>query len=68
VGVDILILGGLKRGTFSVAREWTDRADLYSYELLGLPPLRFDADLLLNLVDLLKQLAEASPKESPLGD
>ncbi len=37
VGVDTLILRGLERGTFSVAREWTDWADPDPYSALGLP-------------------------------
>jgi len=39
-GVDTLILRGLERGTFSVAREWTDWADADPYSALGLPPRR----------------------------
>src|SRR5262247_1123375 len=37
-GVDTLILRELERGSFSVAREWTDWADPTPYESLRLPP------------------------------
>ena len=56
-GVDTLILRELDRGTFSVAREWTDWADPSLYDSLGLPPQRLDADSLFELVALLEQLA-----------
>jgi hypothetical protein len=61
-GVDILVVRGAEDSNFQVAREWTDRGDPYLYEMLGVSPLRFDVDLLLELVDLLEQLAPASPK------
>src|ERR1700741_4266298 len=54
-GVDTLVLRGLERGTFSVAREWTDWADPDPYSALGLPPRRCDLDLLLDLANLLEQ-------------
>ncbi|MBI4876358.1 MAG: hypothetical protein HY822_17110 [Acidobacteria bacterium] len=41
-GVDTLILCEVERGTFSVAREWTDWADPSLYDSLGLPPQRLD--------------------------
>jgi Family of unknown function (DUF5372) len=46
----------LDRGTFSIAREWTDRADPSPYVSLGLPPRRLDANLLFELAALLEQL------------
>jgi hypothetical protein len=55
-GVDTLILRELERGTFSVAREWTDWADPSAYDLLGLPPRRLEANSLFELVTLLEQL------------
>src|SRR5215472_2509991 len=58
-GVDSLILRELKRGTFSVAREWTDWADPPTYSSLGLPPGRLDIDSLLELVTFLEQLSHA---------
>jgi len=67
-GVDTLILRGLERGTFSVAREWTDWADPDPYSALGLPPRRWDLDLLLDLANLLEQLSSKSSRELPKGD
>jgi Family of unknown function (DUF5372) len=61
-GVDTLILRECKRGSFSIAREWTDWADPSVYELLGLPPQRFNADSLFELVALLEQLTNAKQK------
>ena len=52
-----MILRELERGTFSVAREWTDWADPSLYDSLGLPLRRLDADSLFELVALLDQLA-----------
>ncbi len=65
-GVDTLILRGLECGTFSVAREWTDCAD--PSPSLGLSPRRWDADLLLDLANLLEQLSSQSSRELPKGD
>jgi hypothetical protein len=65
-GVDTLILRGLERGTFSVAREWTDWAD--PSPSLALSPRRWDADLLLDLANLLEQLSSQSSRELPKGD
>ncbi len=55
-GVDTLILRELERGTFSVAREWTDWADPSAYDLLALSPRRLEANSLFELVTLLEQL------------
>jgi hypothetical protein len=60
-GVDTLILRELKRGSFSVAREWTDWADPSLSDSLGLPPRRLDAQSLLELAYLLEVLI--SPKQ-----
>src|SRR5215469_507997 len=51
-GIDTLLLRELDRGTFSIAREWTDRADLSPYDSLDLPQRRFDADSLFELATL----------------
>ena len=59
-GVDTLILRELERGTFSVARAWTDWADPSLYDSLGLPPQRLDAESLFELVALLDQLATSN--------
>jgi hypothetical protein len=66
-GVDTLVLrelGGLGRGSFSVAREWTDRADPCPYQALGLSPCRFNGTLLLELTKLLEQLARPNRHHS----
>jgi len=58
-GVDTLILRELERGSFSVAREWTDWADPPLSDSLGFPPQRLDAQLLLELVTLLEVLTRS---------
>ncbi len=60
-GVDMLILRELERGSFSIAREWTDWADPSLSDALGFPPRRFDAPLLFELVALLELLTK--PKQ-----
>jgi len=55
-GIDTLLLRELDRGTFSIAREWTDWADPSPYSSLGLPPRRLDADSLFELATLLDRL------------
>ena len=62
-GVDTLVLRGLDRGSFTVARDWTDRADPCPYQTSDLAP-RFDVSLLLELAELLEQLAEPSNQNS----
>ena len=62
-GVEALILRELERGTFSIAREWTDWADPSPYDALGLAPQRLDADSLYELVKLWEQLAQQLPQE-----
>jgi hypothetical protein len=52
----------LDRGSFSVAREWTDWADPSPYGLLGLPPQRLDADSLFELGTLLEHLTNSKQK------
>jgi hypothetical protein len=61
-GIDTLLLRELDRGSFSIAREWTDWADPSPYTSLGLPPRRLDADSLLELATLLEHLTEAEQK------
>jgi hypothetical protein len=58
-GVDTLILRELQRGSFSVAREWTDWADPRLSDCLGLPPQRLDGQSLLELVTLLEGLTKS---------
>ncbi len=61
-GIDTLLLRELDRGSFSIAREWTDWADPSSYCSLGLPPQRLDADSLFELATLLEQLTKPEQK------
>ena len=61
-GIDTLLLRELDRGTFSIAREWTDWADPSPYGSLGLPLRRFDPDSLLELAALLEHLTKAEQK------
>jgi hypothetical protein len=46
----------LDRGSFSIAREWTDWADPSPYNSLDLPPRRLNADMLFELATLLEHL------------
>jgi hypothetical protein len=52
----------LERGSFSVAREWTDWADPSLSDSLGFPRRRLDAQLLLELAGLLEVLANTKQK------
>jgi hypothetical protein len=61
-GVDTLILRECKRGSFSIAREWTDWADPSGYDPPELPLRRFEAGPLFELVALLEQLANPEQK------
>jgi hypothetical protein len=62
-GIDTLLLRELDRGTFSIAREWTDRADFSPYDSLDLPQRRFDAESLFELATLLEQLTKPEQKD-----
>jgi hypothetical protein len=61
-GVETLILREPARGSFSVAREWTDWSDPTLYDSLDLPRRRLDADALLELAALLEQLTPKPEK------
>jgi hypothetical protein len=52
----------VERGSFSIAREWTDWCDPSPRESLGLPPRRLDAESLFDLVALLEQLITQEQK------
>jgi hypothetical protein len=62
-GIDTFLLRELDRGTFSIAREWTDWADPSPYCSLGVPPRRLDADSLFELATLLDQLTKPEKPE-----
>jgi hypothetical protein len=57
-GVDTLIVRELERGSFSVAREWTDWADPSPSDSLDQAARRLDAQALFELVALLEGLAK----------
>ena len=61
-GIDTLILRALERGTFGIAREWTDWADPSRYDLVGGSQQRFHADSLFQLAALLEQLTGPEQK------
>jgi hypothetical protein len=61
-GIDTLLLRELDRGTFSIAREWTDWADPSPYDPLSMPRRRLDPDSLLELAALLERLATPEQK------
>jgi hypothetical protein len=61
-GIDTLLLRELERGTFSIAREWTDWADPSPYYSLGLPPRRLDIHSLFELATLLEELTDHEQK------
>lgn len=61
-GIDTLLLRELDRGTFSIAREWTDWADPSPYDSLDIQPRRLDASLLFELVALLERLTNHEQK------
>src|SRR6202171_3987294 len=57
-GIDTLLVRELDRGSFSIAREWTDWAD----PSLGLPPQRLDANSLFSFGTLFGQLTNPTHK------
>jgi hypothetical protein len=61
-GVDTLVLRELERGSFSVAREWTDWADPPLSDSRGVPKRRLDAQSLLELAALLDLLTNSKQK------
>jgi hypothetical protein len=62
-GVDTLLLGHVERGSFSIAREWTDWGTP-SVHGCDATVCRFDLDMLLELIDLIDQLAVPASKKS----
>jgi len=61
-GIDTLILRDIERGSFSMAREWTDWADPSPSESPGFSPRRLDARLLFELATLLEDLTKLKQK------
>jgi hypothetical protein len=57
-----LILRDSERGSFSIAREWTDWADPSVYDSPKLPLNRLKAESLFELVTLLEQLVGSKQK------
>jgi hypothetical protein len=64
-GVDTLLLGHAERGSFSIAREWTDWGTPSVHDGVGVTACRFDLEMLLELIDLVDQLAVSTSKKSP---
>jgi hypothetical protein len=62
-GIDTLLLREQDRGTFSIAREWTDWADPSPDGALGLSRRQLDADSLFELAALVNQLIKAEKLE-----
>jgi len=63
-GVDYLILQGSQSGTFSVPRDWTDRATPDEYRDAGVPPLVVRFDSLMNLAQVLNALRKKNEVDS----
>jgi hypothetical protein len=63
-GVDTLLLGHAERGSLSIAREWTDWGMPSVDDATGVTACRFDLDMLLELIDLIDQLAVSASKKS----
>lgn len=63
-GTETLLLGHVERGSFSVAREWTDWGAPTVEDGGEVPARYFDLDMLLELISLIDQLA-AAPSRKP---
>jgi hypothetical protein len=63
-GVDTLLLGHVERGSFSIAREWTDWGAPFVQDDASITVCRFDLGMLLELIDLVDQLAVSSSRKS----
>ena len=64
-GIETLILLGSSRGTFSVPKEWTDRADPSPHNSLNEPAPLFDGHCLLALVTLIQELEHQKDVDKP---
>ncbi len=58
-GIDTLILRELKRGSFSVAREWTDWAHPATADSIDFQSRKLDPQSLLELVSLVEVLIQS---------
>ncbi len=63
-GADTLLLGHVERGSFSIARDWTDWGAPIVEDDREVPACRFDLGMLLELIALIDQLAASSSKKS----
>jgi hypothetical protein len=63
-GIDTLILGHMERGSFGIAREWTDWGAPSAHDGREATACRFDLGLLLDLIALIELLADSSSKKS----
>jgi hypothetical protein len=63
-GTDTLLLRHEERGSFSIAREWTDWGSPSDLEDAGISACRLDANLLLELISLMEQLVPAAPRKT----
>jgi hypothetical protein len=61
-GVDTLLLGHIERGSFSIARDWTDWG-APAIEDDRDPAYRFDLGMLLELIALIDQLTPIPPSK-----
>ncbi|MDF3881390.1 DUF5372 family protein, partial [Cupriavidus basilensis] len=67
-GVDTLLLGHVERGSFSIAREWTDWGAPSVPDDGDVAMRHFDLSMLLELVTLIDHLAASdSKRSSPRG-
>ena len=63
-GIDTLLLGHIERGSFSIAREWTDWGAPSVQDAGDIAVCRFDLGMLLDLIVLIDQLATSSSSKS----
>ncbi|MEM5390104.1 Y4bD/Y4pK family protein, partial [Paraburkholderia phymatum] len=63
-GIETLIVGHAKRGSFSIPREWTDWGSPVADPQA--PRCYFDPGMLLDLVALIEQLTESDSTNSPI--
>jgi hypothetical protein len=64
-GIDTLLLRHAERGSFSIAREWTDWGIPSAHDGCTATAGRFDPVMLLDLIALIDQLAASSSAKAP---